>query len=180
MAIDARLRPVRATRTPARLGADSPAARDARVGREPAANTERFSPELPYKDSNTAERSPTCPKKPLLRHVAGRPGTGPLVCVLVPLGEPFHRSRELRRPASKQRPPGAILGAASFSPRQFRAFARSTSPPRAWTAFEQRAKSAVASARFSRTGQHSGAECWPAGRDRCHLVRVLSVWCPPR
>ncbi len=80
--------------------------------------------------------------------------------------EPFHRSCELRRPDSKQRPRGEILEAASFSPRQFRPFARSTSPPRAWTAFEQRAKSALASARFSRAGQRFSVELCPPGRER--------------
>ena len=102
--------------------------------------------------------------------------------------EPFHRSCELRRPDSKQRPPGAILGAASFSPRQFRGFARSTTTTRAWTActslrsvaltvlrplrglrtvrVAQRAKSALACARFSRAGKRFGVECWPVGRER--------------
>ena len=53
----------------------------------------------------------------------------------LPMRSQFHRSCELRRPDSKQRPPGAILGAASVSPRHFRGFARSTNPPRGWTAF---------------------------------------------
>ena len=82
------------------------------------------------------------------------------------VGEPFHRSCELRRPASKQRPPGAILGAASFSPRQFRCFAPSASTTRAWTAFAQRANSALASARFSHAGQRFGVELCPPGRER--------------
>jgi hypothetical protein len=104
--------------------------------------------------------------------------------------EPFHRSCELRRPASKQRPPGAILGAASFSPRQFRGFARSTNPPRAWTAFAQRAKSALACARFSVAGQRFGVELCPPGRERPRAFnssapsggtgRRTFNWPPPR
>jgi hypothetical protein len=52
-----------------------------------------------------------------------------------PVPEPFHRSCELRRPDSEQRPPGAILGAASFSA----AFPRGSHFPCAGTACEQRA-----------------------------------------
>ncbi len=102
----------------------------------------------------------------------------------------FHRSCELRRPDGKQRPRGEILEAASLSPRQFRAIARSTSTPCAWTAFEQRAKSALASARFSLAGQRFGVERCPPGGERPRAFNRLAPsggtgrrtfnWPPPR
>ena len=106
------------------------------------------------------------------------------------MSEPFHRSCELRRPASQQRPRGEILEAASFSPRQFRAFARSTTTRCAWTAFARRAKSVLASARFSLAGQRFGVELCPLGRERPRAFnrsppsggtgRRTFNWPPPR
>lgn len=144
------------TRGALRLSGPSPNA-DRRARRRPTQRTPRRVPRSTLRAAIPRGR-PRIRSLSARRHPEARHGS--------PVPEPFHRSCELRRPDSEQRPRGEILEAASFSPRQFREFARSTSPPRGWTAFAQRAKSALASARFSLAGQRFGVELCPPGRER--------------